>query len=178
MNRGLDFKRKNPFPLLLLSIFSSNTNICKLYSNLRWFSHCQSLGSCDWGRRTCCCSWQVHRYHFIQIHRIQFFVPSNPPATLPSNGDKNLCNCVLVQPWSLTLRALAGFLAGVRASHFFKPGATRHVLGVTSIVFNGPGQLQMQTQAKNKHKNKFKNWGVTPPNLLPCPQRTFTAFTT
>ena len=57
--------------LLLLSIFSSNTNICKLCSNLRWFSHCQSLGSCYWGRRTCCCSWQVHRYHLNQIHRVQ-----------------------------------------------------------------------------------------------------------
>ena len=89
--------------LLLLSIFSSNTNICKLCSNSRWFSHCQSLGSCDWGRRTCCCSWQVHRYHLNQIHRVQFFVPSNPPAPLLSNGDKNVYNCVLVRsnldPW-------------------------------------------------------------------------------
>ena len=67
-----------------------------------------------------------------------------------ANNCTNITNIIIIHIASTTtirLRALAGFLAGVQASHFFKPGGSRNVIGVTFIIFDGPGQLQMQTQA-------------------------------
>ena len=51
-----------------------------------------------------------------------------------ANNCTYITNIIFIHITSITtipLRALAGFLAGVRASHFFKPGATRNVIGVT-----------------------------------------------